>query len=197
MLAPGTPLTAETLAGLMMQISDNTATDMLIRVLGRPAIEALTPRNRPLLTTGELFRLAAADDLRERYARGDATARRALLAGLADLPLPDARALARRATWQQAEWFLTAREICGLLAGLRDAPALNGTPNPLVATDGWRRVAFKGGSEFGVLNFSAIGTTPEGREVCAVITANGDRAQPEDRLALLYAALFRGLGAGR
>lgn len=193
-LAPGTGLTLDSLAGLMLSVSDNTATDMLLRILGRDAVEVLSPRNRPFLSTGDLFRLqgAGADTLDE-WAAADPERRRQMQAALADAPLPDPAAL-HRPVWDKAEWYLTANEICDLLLGLREAPALNGPPNALVATEGWRWIGFKGGSEFGVLNLSAAGITPDGRPVCAVVTANAQTAQPEDRIAPLFAALFRSLG---
>ena len=199
-LRPGTPVTLEVLAGLMIQHSDNTATDALMRVLGPGALEAISPRNTPFLTTAQLFKLiaASADDQREAYAGGDAARRRAILAELAEAPLPDVSDLRPRATWADAEWRMTARELCTLLVSLREAPALNGRPEPLVAPlverDGWSWVGFKGGSEFGVLNLSAAGITPDGRTACAVVTANGEAAQPDDRLAMLFGALLRTLG---
>ena len=198
-LRPGTPVTLETLAGLMIRHSDNTATDALMRVLGRDAMEAISRRNRPFLRTAELFKLIAsgADERRAAFAAGDEGERRAVLAELAGAPLPNVADLRPRATWADAEWFLTGRELCDLLLSLRAAPALNGLPEPLVAPllerDGWSWVGFKGGSEFGVLNLSAAGRTPDGRNVCAVMTANGTDAQPDDRLALLFGALLRGL----
>jgi hypothetical protein len=190
-LPAGTPVTLESLAALMIQISDNTATDTLMRVLGREAMEALSPRNAPFLTTRELFRLAAsADDLRQRFAAGTREERAALLAGLADGPLPNAMTIGRKATWPEAEWFLSAREICDLLAELQDAPALSVPEHPLFAAHDWPRFGFKGGSEFGVLNLSAIGTAPDGRTVCVVVTANGEAAQSEIAIAPLFSALF-------
>ncbi|QCN98644.1 serine hydrolase (plasmid) [Azospirillum argentinense] len=192
-LASGTPVTVETLAALMIQQSDNTATDALIRLLGPAAMERLSPRNTPFLTTGALFRLAAkgAEAKRTAYGAGRPEERRVILDELAGTPLPSPSDLLPRATWRDAEWYLTARELCGLLLELRDAPALNGVPEPLVAVEGWRWTGYKGGSEFGVLNLSAAGITADGRQVCAVLTANGDRPQPEDRLARLFSTLFR------
>ncbi len=193
-LAPGTPVTVESLAALMIQQSDNTATDALIRLLGREAMERISPRNSPFLTTGNLFRLSAkgAENTRTAYGSGTLEERRGLLDGLKGTPLPSPSDLLPRATWRDAEWFLTARELCGLLLALRDAPALNGAPDPLVAVEGWRWTGYKGGSEFGVLNLSAAGITADGRQICAILTANGDQPQPEDRLALLFSTLFRG-----
>ena len=45
----GSLLTVASLAALAISPSDNTATDSLIYLVGREAIEALTPRNRPFL----------------------------------------------------------------------------------------------------------------------------------------------------
>lgn len=194
-LAPGTPVTLELLAGLMIQHSDNTATDALMRVLGRDAIDAALPRGAPVPTTSELFKLKAAGEAARRraYAEGDEATRRAILEGLADEPLPTAARIEATASWRDVEWFVTARELCEVLLRLRDAPALGGAPNPLVAREGWPWVGFKGGSELGVLNLGAAGVSPSGRTACAVVTANGDDAQPEERIALLFSALFRSL----
>ncbi|KAA1057597.1 hypothetical protein FH063_001765 [Azospirillum argentinense] len=132
-----------------------------------------------------------AETKRTAYGAGTPEERRAILDELAGVPLPSPSDLLPRATWRDAEWYLTARELCGLLLELRDAPALNGSPEPLVAVEGWRWTGYKGGSEVGVLNLSAAGITADGRVVCAILTANGDRLQPEDRLARLFSTLFR------
>ena len=194
-LRPGTPVTLETLAALMIQHSDNTATDALIRVLGRERIEAISSRNRPFLTTAELFKLASIGSETERgsYAAGDEAARRDILEVIADMDLPTLNKIRPRATWQDVEWFLTARELCALLETLQEAPALNGAEEPLIASEEWSWTGFKGGSEFGVLNLSAAATTQDGRTVCVVITANGQETQPNDRLSLLFSTLFRQL----
>lgn len=193
----GVPITVEALAGLMIQHSDNTATDALIRVLGRDAVEALSPRNRPFITTAELFKLIAigGDADRAAFAAGQEGERRQILAELAERPLPDVGDVRLRATWPEVEWMFTAEELCDLLVSLRDAPALNGTPNPVVAAEGWDWIGFKGGSEFGVLNLSAAGVTPDGRVVCAVVSANAMEAQPEERIGMLFGSLFRTLGS--
>lgn len=190
-LPAGTPVTLELLATLMIQISDNTATDTLMRVLGRQRIETLSPRNAPFLTTRELFQLiAVGDDLRARYAAGTRAERAGILEDLAGAPLPEVAAIGRKATWHQVEWFLSAHELCALLIKLDGAPALTARDSPLLASLGWPHFSFKGGSEFGVLNFSAIGTTPEGDKICAVLTANADTAMSEIALAPMFSALF-------
>ena len=74
----GAPLTLQTLATLMISISDNTATDALINIVGREAIEAKTERNRPFLTTQEAFKLKNPQNkaFLERYLAGDEAAKR-------------------------------------------------------------------------------------------------------------------------
>lgn len=178
----------------MIKISDNTATDILIRILGQERLEELSPGNVPFMTTRELFQLIApgAETSQERYRAAGAQERRQLLSGLKSQALPRPDQVGRTASWQNVEWYLTAREICELLRNVKLAPALDGTSEPLFEGMNWQRIGYyKGGSEYGVLNLSAIGTTRQGREICVVVTANGDGAQPAERIAPLFADLLR------
>lgn len=160
-LPAGTPVNLELLAQLMIQISDNTATDSLIEVLKKPRIEALSPRNSPLLTTRELFQLIdpSNEKLRNKFKTGTKSARLEALAELDKLPLPSVSSIGKSATWQDAEWYMSAHEICPLLESVQDAPALNSSLNPLFKNLNWQKIGFKGGSEYGVINFSVIGKT--------------------------------------
>jgi beta-lactamase class A len=195
-LSAGTPVTLEALAQLMIKVSDNTATDTLIRILGRQRLEALSPGNTPFMTTRELFQLIAptAGAIRAQYKAGDLQARRKILSNLKSAPLPKVDNIGMSSTWQDVEWHLTAREICKLLGELEATPALDGSSQPLFQGMDWQRIGYKGGSEYGVLNLSAIATTRQGRDVCVVVTANGDSPQSEDRIAPLFADLLRVAG---
>src|SRR5690606_10036938 len=107
----GSPVTLHTLAALMISFSDNTATDALLHLVGRDAVEALTVRNRPFLSTREAFVLKspANEDLLARWRAADEAGRRALLAEAANRPLPTADVFdSPRAL--DVEWFFTARE---------------------------------------------------------------------------------------
>ena len=82
------PVTLQTLATMMISISDNTATDTLMRLLGREAIAAevvasghsAPSRMLPMLTTIEAFALKAGDPARAaEYARADDKAQFAML----------------------------------------------------------------------------------------------------------------------
>ena len=86
----GSPLTVHTLASLMISVSDNTATDALIALLGRELVENYTALNHPLLTTREAFALknpTNADHLKA-YRQGDVAQRREVLGKLQSLPSP-------------------------------------------------------------------------------------------------------------
>lgn len=192
-LPAGTPINLELLAQLMTQISDNTATDSLIDVLKKPRIEALSPRNSPLLTTRELFQLidSSNEKLRNKFKTGTKSARLEALSELDKLPLPSVSSIGKSATWQDAEWYMSAHEICPLLESVQDAPALNSSLNPLFKNLNWQKIGFKGGSEYGVINFSVIGKTQKGHNVCAVFTANGNEPQPESKLAILFTGILQ------
>src|SRR5690625_1642615 len=51
----GTPLTLQSLATLMISVSDNTATDALLRYVGREGVEMYSALNSPFLSTREAF----------------------------------------------------------------------------------------------------------------------------------------------
>ncbi len=189
----GTPLTIATLANFMISVSDNMATDGLIGLVGRAAIEALTPRNAPFLTTAEVFKLQADPAEAKAWFAADEAGRRALLPQLDALPLPGVDRLAKHPTG--AEWFLTARELCALLDRVAGSPALTINPGLADPRD-WQAVAFKGGSDVGVLNLSTRLVAADGTVHCVVVTWNGDGPLPEMTLAPLYRGLLRQLQTG-
>ncbi len=196
-LPAGTPINLEVLAQLMIQTSDNTATDSLIEVLKKPRIEALSPRNSPMLTTRELFQLIDPknEKLKNKYKNGTKSTRLEVLSELDRLPLPSANSIGKSASWQDIEWYMSANEICPILENVQDAPALNSSLNPLFKNLNWQKIGFKGGSEYGVINFSVIGKTQKGHKVCAVFTANGNEPQPESKLAILFTGILQAIDA--
>ncbi len=188
-----TPLTLETLAAMMIALSDNTATDAMLDILGRDAVETVSPRNRPFLTTREaaLIKAGAASGLLRRYRAGGTVERRRLLATLADRELGDIRDFGTTPT-PDIEWFFTTRELCDLLDGLFATPAVAINPGPVDAS-AWVRVAYKGGSELGVLNLTAAAEGGDGARVCASVTLNAGRAIDRQRATVLFASLFQAL----
>ena len=189
----GSPLTLHSLAALMISLSDNTATDALIHTLGREAVEAIAPRNRPLLTTRELFTLKNPDneDLLEQYRAADEAGRRAVLASAAGraMATPDVFVSPRAL---DVEWFFTTRELCTLMSAVEDLPLMS--INPGVADPAeWERVAFKAGSEPGVLNLTTGLVDASGHSYCVSATWNHIEALDEVTFWRLYAGVLEAL----
>lgn len=171
-----TPMTVQSLATLMIAVSDNTATDTLIALLGRDAVDATAARyggSGPVLTTREAFAIKADGALTQRWSAADAQARRAMLRGigptLAAAPLDPMMFAGAPLATDSVEWFAAPRDVVRLLADLRDAGpvvrailAINAGTDPGTA----RRldyVGFKGGSEPGVIALSYLVRTKDGR----------------------------------
>jgi beta-lactamase class A len=169
----GISLTLETLAAQMISVSDNTATDALIHILGRESIERFSGGNRPLLTTRNAFILKDPKnaDLLDRYRAGDEAERRRVLADTDARPLPNVTVFAGGPLVLDVEWYFSARELCGLMARVADLP-LTGINPGLATRQDWARIAFKGGSEPGVLNLTHALTSKDGRTVCVSATWN-------------------------
>jgi beta-lactamase class A len=172
----GTPFTLASLAGAMISISDNTATDQLLCTLGRERVEGMlepmgnshAARSLPFLTTGELFRLkgtrggAGAVE----YLRRDLTGKREYLdKDVSAWPLSeehlDADALARPNCIEELEWFASPADLCRAMDWLR-VNTETGPAQPLrellainrgltISKRDFPWVGYKGGSEPGVL----------------------------------------------
>ncbi len=185
------PFTVQTLASLMISVSDNTATDILIDLVGREAIESITPRNRPFLTTRELFVLKATenDKLLKRYRQGKEKQRRQILGEIGKLPLPDvSQFIGTNPKALDMEWFFTAEELCGLMKEVGDLPFMSINPGVADGKD-WQRVAFKGGSEPGVLNLTTWLQGKNGKQYCVVGTWNNPNASVDE---IKFSALYGG-----
>jgi len=182
----GLPVTLETLATLMISMSDNTATDVLVEVLGRESVEALSPFE-PLQTTGEFLKLKLDPALETRYAAADANERRRLLGMLSDITLPPFAEMPA-GPLPGAEWYASVEGLCEVIERVADEPSMS-VPTGLVDRSGWARVADKGGSEQGVLNATMRLVADDGTVWCFAVTWNGEadgegRAAPLDALTL-------------
>jgi beta-lactamase class A len=188
----GTALTVQSLAALMISESDNTATDHLIQFVGRENIEATTPQNQPFLMTREIFQLKAKGNkaLLERYRKGNLAQKRIILAELAKLPLPNvAEFEGVQPNALDVEWFFTPAQLCDRIDRVFNLPLMGINPGIAQPQD-WQKVAFKGGSEPGVLNLTTGLQAKNGQRYCVVATWNSDRPVDEAKFAGLYAGLI-------
>ncbi len=208
----GSSLTLHSLATLMISRSDNTATDQLLRALGRQKVEeiqaatghASAARNVPFLSTLELFKLKGdrQGKAAAAYLAKPAAARRAYLESEVarmsreDLVFPD-----KPAHVETLEWFASAADLCRVMDWIRKqtdkspavpARALLGVnPGVSSARGKWRTIGYKGGSEPGVLNLTFLVESARGRWYALAATWN-DRTKPVDEgklIALVERAL--------
>jgi beta-lactamase class A len=174
----GKTFTVKEFAEQMISVSDNTATDHLIAFVGRSAIEdavkaagtATPARDVPFLSTRDLFALkvlGSADELRA-YAAADVVHKRRLLDAyeqrdMSQVPL-DEHGWAKPRMIDSIEWFASPEDLCKLMALLKaqaDTPVTSPlgailSINPGIPDDKktFKYVAFKGGSEPGVMNLT-------------------------------------------
>lgn len=192
----GAPVTAHTLASLMIAISDNTATDQLIDTVGRGAVEAEMRRsghgnaqaNLPFLNTFELFALKGDPQLAARYIAADEADKRTVLAQLAaqsgnDPARISAPGFSTPTAIDTLEWFASAhdlRKILQMIVQQNDPAAmaiLAISPSMGAETlEKWNYAGFKGGSEPGVLNLTWLVQDKDGTHHVLVMTANNPDA---------------------
>ncbi|GGC57150.1 serine hydrolase [Hoyosella rhizosphaerae] len=196
----GTEVSVGESVELMMALSDNTATDMLIDLVGAEAVEDSiaassrnAERNQPLLTTRDMFILKAVDypSLADEFVGLDADQRRDFLATtLSETQLPP---LSEAQDWttprhiDSIEWFGSAEDVCAAYVGLsqRDSEMVD---RALSQNDGgigldreeFPTVWFKGGSEPGILALSYLVETPEGDRFVISINTRDERADITD-----------------
>jgi beta-lactamase class A len=188
----GTPVTIATLRNLMISQSDNMAADALINLVGRQHIEGFAPHDTPFPTTSELFKLRVKPDMQALWEKADVAGKRKILASLDLDTLPQVTDLPDKAG--VAEWFMTARELCGLLDRVAASPAFVINPGLATRSD-WRQVAYKGGSDSGVLNLSTRVVAADGTTHCISVTWDNDKASL-DKLVEPYRGILRLLKGG-
>lgn len=200
----GSPVTLQTLATLMISISDNTATDTLVTLEGERlngfVTKAGVPGLAPVLTTRQMFALKspANSDLAQQWATSPApSARRSLLdtnaARLQTTPIDPMMFAGKPAAIDTLEWFASPAETARLLGWLRREGdetsrallAINPGIDP--ATRGkFDYVGFKGGSEPGVITLNFLVRRKDGRWLAiAGGWHRGDAGVENDRFVML------------
>lgn len=159
----------------MIQISDNTGTDMLIDLLGRDAVEQAVADSghqdpslmEPFPSTREMFQLRwGFPDLGEDWKDGDAEERREILEeiGEEDLEITHEDVAADDVDFD-IDWYATPEDLTNLYDQLFDAMEEHPELDAVLASNPgltfgdfspedlwWDTLAFKGGSLPGVLN---------------------------------------------
>ncbi len=195
-LSAGTPVSLYQYAENMISISDNTATDHLLYLLGREKVESmlLPMGNRtlstrlPFLSTLEMFKLkwALPSFFAKTYLKATVLEKRAVLELLHSVPRQlvgrNGVSMDQPTLIDQLEWFGTTQENCKAMLWLGDysSPELRkifSKSTPLVTNVGsseshWSYVGYKGGSEPGVLSMTYLLETPKGTRACLSVSWN-------------------------
>ncbi len=199
-------VTLETLASLMVSVSDNTATDALIDLLGRQAImQAMIDSghrgvalNDPFLKTRELFLLKGGPKERmQAYQVGDSDERSQILAQLEDIAVEQAQiqsAFSAGPIAIDVEWFASADDLANLFRFMRETAdprafeimAINTSTTP-TARANWKYVGYKGGSEPGVLNLTYLLKRELGAHYALVLSWNNPDANLDETALELIA----------
>ncbi len=204
----GAPVTLHTLASLMISISDNSATDILLHTLGREHVERTMAamgvsdpaRNRPLLSTLELGLLKAAPaNAFALWQQADEATRRQLLANDYASRDPSRINIALFAgnplRIDSVEWFASASDLVRVMDWLRrnadDTARAIMAINPGLPPQQRGALAyagFKGGSEPGVANLTYLVRSRAGTWHAVSLGWNNPTAPvDENRLAGLAA----------
>ncbi|GHA20966.1 serine hydrolase [Devosia pacifica] len=186
----GAPVTVHTASALMISISDNTATDLLMDALGREAV-AEQLGIEFALTTREFFFLKGDIEMREAYLAADTATKAEIAQQMAarelpalnpNLPLHD----------EGVEWYVSARTLCTLIEDVADLDVMQ--INPGVADPAqWQSVAYKGGSETGVLNMTTYAVGQDGSRNCVVLTINAAQPIQATTPTSIYASILAAL----
>ena len=206
----GTRVSVRQTAAKMIAISDNTAADMLIDLVGRSAVQAQdrqwsdhAARNVPFLTAREGLLMKIYPALASKYLSLAPAHRAGFLASKVD-PLPFRQAQAQTLPGSPTdidtiEYFASPEDICRAFAGLQQLaaqPAL-APLGPILSADSagigldpahWPTVWFKGGSEPGVLTLGYLATNSTGQTfVVAAMLSDPAAALPPSALPGLLA----------
>jgi len=187
---PGSPVTLKTAAALMISISDNTATDLLIDVVGREALAEKLGIDFALKTR-EFFYLKGDIETRQAFVAASREEKLAIVERIAGRPMP---ALNPNLPLHDegVEWYVPATRLCELIGEVAHLDIMSISPGVATASD-WASVAFKGGSETGVLNLTTQVTDENGVESCVVLTINAPSAVEGTTPASIYASVLGAL----
>lgn len=185
----GSPLTAHTLAAMMISESDNTASDALISALGRRTIEANLAalghsdpgRLKPFLRTSDMFRLKSGTAAALEYLNLEGEEKYVYLSSLSKTPLSLEGFTKSPFGVDKIEWFASPADLCRLMsyfAEKKDAKALEIlalNPGLNIPRENLVYAGYKGGSEPGVLSMTWLLKNRKAEWFCLSASWNNEK----------------------
>ncbi|MFN3820433.1 serine hydrolase [Blastomonas sp.] len=212
------PMTLQTLATLMISISDNSATDTLIAAIGQEKLAAIIRASGharpsdmvPLLSTQQVtgLKMPANAALRDRFLAADDTGQTRILAESGDvLRLPRLDLSVYTGGPNQidtVEWFASPQDVARLLAMLeRDSDPVTrailkvNAGIPPVNAGRWAYLGYKGGSEPGVMAMSFVARNAQNERYIISAVVNDSAADiDQPGFVTLMTRLLDQLAAG-
>jgi beta-lactamase class A len=200
----------------MISMSDNTAADMLLKLVTRSAVEeqvrawsSHASLDVPFLTVSEMFALKYHDfpALADHYLSLSPSQRAAYLVGTVDkVPASAEQAASVPRDINSIEWFASADDLCRSLVGLAELEAEPGLSpiNEVLSTNSgridldakiWPRIWFKGGSEPGVLALGFLARDNHRQSFVVIILTEDTRQPVQKSVAVELAGLEAAEGA--
>lgn len=185
----GVPMTVEALAGLMISLSDNTATDAVMDLVGREPIQKYAYGNDPILTPREYLVLSGDDqaDARRRFLAAAPAQRADILKAIATAPLPEIGKIGVVSP-SPLEWHYSARQLCTLMERVHTLPIMQINPGVAGRSD-WHEIAFKGGGDHGVFNLTTRLAPASGEPYCLSVTINSGHDLNETQIVAALTGL--------
>jgi len=162
---PGSRHSLETLAGLMISISDNTATDHIFNLLGVETVRKYLPETcKDIINTSQLTKLKFFFPAKgAEFIKADQKGKDAILREM-DSIIPASIAsyssiytLDKPVMIDELEWFISTRKLCETIWTLRESARIRiNAASGMVNRADWHIAGFKGGSEPGVINYTWI-----------------------------------------
>ncbi len=207
-----TPMTLQALATLMISVSDNTATDILMTELGSKAIDDLVYKSGhsapekmlPMLSTAEFFdlKMPGNADVRKLYIGASDGEQRDLLNRYNIGLSPESIEISNLANKPQhidtIEWFASPSDTTGLLEKIDNIedPVVKKILkiNPLIPPGDalrWDYIGGKGGSEPGVISFAFLTKSKSGKTYAVSGSWNNSEAPVDnDQFTLMMNRLL-------
>ena len=90
------------------------------------------------------------------------------------------------------EWFVSNQKLCQLINQVAELPLFTVNPG-LADKNDWTKIAYKGGSEPGVLNLTTWLQARNGDVYCVSVTWNDQNPLPEQKYMLWYGLVLKTL----
>lgn len=157
--------TLDTLAGLMISLSDNTATDHIFNLLGEQRLRDYFPKScKEMLNTSQFIKLKFFyKELAKEYVSASQQRKEDILREIdgknaKDLDLSFINTQPQKPFLiEEIEWQISTLDLCRIAYSLRENRLLRINPaQGITKKADWHIVGFKGGSEPGVLNFTWV-----------------------------------------